>query len=602
MIPRNPLWGRLLLVAAGTGLMLFCALSVRMSGFVDGEYIPQNADAFYHARRILDAVMSGQPVIQFDSRMHVPEGSWITWPWGYDQALAWIVSLFGPFSSEQDAARILFHLPLALIPVAIGLMVWLTWQLRLSLAMSALAVLAFAAIPEMFMNYALGQVDHHDAEQIWALMLLNGAVWMLRVPASRAAPVFLGVSLGTAIAVQNGLFLLPVMFVLALAMVWLRGLPLPQPGRLHALAIALFLASLAVCIPSQQWRSGRFSYLDLSWFQLYVAAVCAVYVAWMARTRPSARAIAAMALIGVVAVAAAYVPVKSGMQFASGHAEFTQNISEAISPYHAMAVFGPVRSTRLFTWLIWLSLPAMLFCAWWTWRDRRVEMVAFAAISVVVLLLMQSQVRFLNLGMMSLVIALPLAVEELAARREQVAKLARLAMVLVVMVCFLPTRGIYATLWLPGDDYSYSAVRHNLKQLAKACAERPGTVVAPLEAGHWIRYHTACSVVANMFVLSPIQVAKIQELYGLQDLSAAQLRAARPDVRYVMAYIDVGAALKSGLTNPTDADIQAVLQYQRPLFAELLRSDRGPPAGYRQIGAAQTSQGGIYARLFEIER
>jgi hypothetical protein len=65
--------------------------------------------------------------------------------------------------------------------------------------------------------------------------------------------------------------------------------------------------------------------------------------------------------------------------------------------------------------------------------------------------------------------------------------------------------------------------------------------------------------------------------------------------------IDVGAALLSGLENPSDADIQAVLNYQRPLFAELLRSDWPPPAGYKQLSAAQTENGGVHARVFEVE-
>jgi len=29
--------------------------------------VPSNADAFYHARRILDVVMTGAPVAQFDA-------------------------------------------------------------------------------------------------------------------------------------------------------------------------------------------------------------------------------------------------------------------------------------------------------------------------------------------------------------------------------------------------------------------------------------------------------------------------------------------------------------------------------------------------------
>jgi asparagine N-glycosylation enzyme membrane subunit Stt3 len=598
---KHPLWGRLVLFVAGTGLMLFCAYSVHMSAYVNGEYIPQNADAFYHARRILDAVMTGHPVIQFDPRMHVPQGSWITWPWAYDQTMAWIVSLFGPYSTQQQAAHVLFVLPLTFIPVTIALMVWLTWQLRLPLGMSVLAVLALAAVPQIFMLYALGNVDHHDAEQIWTLLLLNGAVWMLRAPASRAAPVFLGVALGTAVGVQNGLFMLPVVLVLALAIAWLRGLPLPDHRRLHALAVSLLLATLAVCIPSQQWRNGVFSYLELSWFQLYVAAVCAAYIVWIAHAGPSRRNLVLMATVGVAVLVAALVPIESGLRFASGRSDSIRNVVEAISPYSAVSRLGPGRSTRLFTWMMWFSLPAMVLCVWWAIRSSKPGLVVFAAISTVLLLLMQSQVRFDNLGMMSLVITLPMAAEELAARRHDLAKVARLGIVLLVCVCFLPTKGIYATLWLPGDSYSYGAVRQNIKLLARNCATKPGVVLAPLDAGHWIRYHTDCSVIANAFVLSPLQVAKVQELHELLQLSPEQLRASRPDVLYVLAYMDVGSAMASGMMEPTEADIQAVLPDMPKLMGDLLRTDRPLPEGYKLLSAAQTRKGGIYARVFEIE-
>jgi hypothetical protein len=598
---QKSLWGRLLLVAAGTGLMSFCALSVLSSGYIDGQFIPQNADAFYHARRILDAVMSGEPVVQFDALMHVPEGSWITWPWGYDQALAWIVSAIGPYDTEQQAARVLFHIPLAFIPVAIGLMVWLTWQLRLSLGMGALAVLAYAATPYIFMQYSVGNVDHHFAEQIWVLLLLNCAVWMVRFPASRVASPLLGFVLGSGIAIQNGLFLLPVILVLALAVLWLRGLPMPDRTRLIALAISLLLAVLVVCFPSQPWRNGEFDYLLLSWFQFYVAAVCATYIIWMGYARPSGRSLVPMVIVGIAALVACYVPIASGAQFAAGQSASIQNIAEAISPYNAVSRLGAARSTRLFTWLVWFSLPAMMLSAWWSCRSRKPELVVFAAMSVILLLLMQSQIRFIVMGIMSLVVVLPLAAEELAARKPAAAKSVRLAVVLLTIICFLPTRGVFRTVWVAGNDYSYMALRSELESLAEKCAQDPGVVVAPMDAGHWIRYHTDCSVVANAFVLSPIQVAKVEELYGLLKMTPAQLREVRPDVKYVLASIDVAEAFRAGLIDPTEADIQSILPHEWELTRGLLRTDTPPPVGYRQISAARAPKGGVYAKVFAIE-
>ena len=51
--------------------------------------------------------------IEFDALIQHPEGSWISWPWGYDTAMATVVGWFGPFTSESAAAAVLLHLSVA---------------------------------------------------------------------------------------------------------------------------------------------------------------------------------------------------------------------------------------------------------------------------------------------------------------------------------------------------------------------------------------------------------------------------------------------------------------------------------------------------------
>ena len=63
--------------------MLFSSAAV-----VDGQYIPVSNDSFYHARRIIDAATGAGDFYQFDTMIHVPEGSWLNWPWGYDLILS----------------------------------------------------------------------------------------------------------------------------------------------------------------------------------------------------------------------------------------------------------------------------------------------------------------------------------------------------------------------------------------------------------------------------------------------------------------------------------------------------------------------------------
>jgi hypothetical protein len=595
-------WGRVLLFVAGSVLLLFGAHSVLGASYWDGEFHPAHADAFYHGRRILDAVMSGQPVIQFDPRIHMPEGSWLTWPWGFDQCLASITSLFGPFATEQEAARVLFQLPLAFAPVAIGLMVWLTWQLGLSTPMSAMAVLSYAAVPVMTFQYAPGNVDHHFAEQLWVLLLLNGAVWLLRRPESRAAPLFLGTVLGTGVAIQNGLFILPVMLVLAMGVAWLRGLPLPARARLDTLAATLILVTLAVCVPSQLWRMGEFGFYVLSWFHVYVALVCAAYMAWMARARPSWRSVGLMAAVGGVALAAAYVPVAGGMTFATGNFAAIGDILEAKSPYRVYREMGAQFSTVQLSWLMWFMMPALLASAWWVLRSSSPRRVVFAVISGVVLALMQMQTRFAVMGMMSLVIVFPLLADDLSVRRPELRKKISLLAALAMVICFLPVRTWFRGVWVPGSSVSYASLRPELKTLGEACSTQAGTVLALQDAGHWITYHTKCSVLADVFILTPQHVAKIAEVNQLMATMPDQLRATRPDIRYVLVNIDPRNIPMMGLWQPTEAQIQAVLPSQWPLVRELLRPDRPLPQGYRVVKDALSAKGGLYARVLEIER
>ena len=111
-----------LLWIAGSMVMVAGALAMFSASLIDHQYLPATADSFYHARRILDSVFSGNPVIQFDGRIHVPEGSWLVWPWGYDTVMARITSL-GPFANRDDANRVLMNIPPAAAPIAVALVV-----------------------------------------------------------------------------------------------------------------------------------------------------------------------------------------------------------------------------------------------------------------------------------------------------------------------------------------------------------------------------------------------------------------------------------------------------------------------------------------------
>ena len=64
------------------------AMLYSSAAFVDGQYIPAGNDSFYHARRIIDAAVGERGFYEFDTMIHVPEGSWLNWPWGYDYLMS----------------------------------------------------------------------------------------------------------------------------------------------------------------------------------------------------------------------------------------------------------------------------------------------------------------------------------------------------------------------------------------------------------------------------------------------------------------------------------------------------------------------------------
>src|SRR3954467_3049759 len=189
---KSAFFSNALLWIAGSSLMAFFTLMTRSAAFTDGHYIPAHNDAFYHARRILDAVMTGQPVQQFDPHMHVPEGSWVTWPWAYDTVMAAITRLFGPYADENGAMAVLAHIPVFASALAIAAVVWAANLLRFNLLQSLLLIAGFACLPALHAGFAIGNVDHHFAEGIWTVLAICAGIWHFREGARLAPAVVLG--------------------------------------------------------------------------------------------------------------------------------------------------------------------------------------------------------------------------------------------------------------------------------------------------------------------------------------------------------------------------------------------------------------------------
>ncbi len=214
-------WLLVALIAAGV-----CGLKWPAAHFSD-EYLPFGNDAFYHARRILDTVADPAAFYEFDPKIHAPEGSLLTWPWGYDYAMARLVKAGELLGIPSPPIAILIWLPVLAVLLPVGLIMLIARRLGLRRPLVIIAGLATALSPLTQFLHGVGQIDHHFAEYIFVLATIaSGCRWFSR-PRGRAAAIMLGIVLGAATAIHNGLFILQVPVLVAL----LRAV---APGHAHA--------------------------------------------------------------------------------------------------------------------------------------------------------------------------------------------------------------------------------------------------------------------------------------------------------------------------------------------------------------------------------
>jgi asparagine N-glycosylation enzyme membrane subunit Stt3 len=593
----TPAFRNVLLWIVGALILVIMALMPLQGAYLNGEYLPAHPDAFYHARRILDVVMTGQPIMQFDSKIHVPEGSWITWPWAFDSAMAWITSWFGPFANEAQANRVLMHVPVAMGAVFVGIVLLVAVQLELSFTLRALLVIGMSALPVVNWSFAVGNIDHHFAETLWTALTLAAGLGFVRRPDSLAPGICLGLVLATAIGVHNSMFILQVPVALFFALRWLRGDVLPPFRSALAFALSLALGTLLVCIPSQPWRQGFFEFYTLSWFHLYIAAATALFCVLLTRVARTTRSVVILGLAAMLVLVPIVGMLGLAGSFMSGQLETLRFIAEVQSPYQLYANAGSAISTAQYSWLMWLSVPALVFNAFIAWRAREPGVQFFAVLGVLGLTLLQLQFRFHVFGELALV-ATPLLAIHFAQRHwpQLSGRLALLACI-GMLVAYVPTTAAWSLKKITAGQPGYKEFSGVFPVMREACAKRPGIVLASIDAGHWVRYHTACSVIADVFLLTPQHAAKDRENRMLMTKTPAHLLEAPQPVRYVFAFHALALIPRTG--EPPLDDFRSRMDL---LESSLLGDLRDLPPQYHLLWEQRTPAGQIYARLFEIVR
>ncbi len=224
-------------------IAVFMALQIYSAAIVDGHYIPVGTDSFYHARRILDAAIGERGFYQFDNMIHVPEGSWVNWPWAYDYLMARALSFAVWIRPSIEPMAFLAHVPVAWVFVNMGLLTMIGRQVRLGVALTAIACVSFALLPLTQSLHGVGIIDHHYIELTFVLATVWSGLRFFSGSNQAVDAIVLGIVLGIAPAFHNGLFILQMPVLACVLALWLRR-KAPQLRSLLWLAGALITTTL----------------------------------------------------------------------------------------------------------------------------------------------------------------------------------------------------------------------------------------------------------------------------------------------------------------------------------------------------------------------
>jgi hypothetical protein len=572
----------------------FFALLVTDSAVIGDLYIPVTNDSFYHARRVLDA-LGDRGFYQFDDRLHVPDGSWVPWPWAYDYLLAKATQLALWAVPTLDPMAFIAHVPVAWILVNAALFLAAARAAGLTRSMRALAMFCFAFSPLTQLLHMIGMVDHHYVEHTFVLLTAwLGLKWFRELGDVRRA-VMLGVALGAATAFHNGLFILQLLPLLAVFILWLRNSG-PSSAALRGFCVALVLTTLLVLLPSEPFQRGMFEFGLHSWFHLYVAVCTASAMAFMAWLPASRKSFAGLvALCGALTIPLG-AQLAGGAGFLSGSFSLLDRVSEVDSPYRLFTeTLGPTATLGYYSWLLLLAPAVLGFYGYGVIRERRPERVYFAVVVTFGVALLLSQLRLHYFGYFGLVVGMLLFIDDLRERRAWHRGLTFVATFGAVFLAFQPAlRERLFVPYAPSADTEYASVFALFLDLDRHCAAEPGTVLANTNDGSAILFHSDCSVISNNFILRAQDKTHIDEIDRLMRLTGEEIRAQRRDVKYLLLRGRDFIIVRDGV---------AYFDTENPIAKQFF-IDAAPPPGFALVNTIRLRDGNgdevTYAKLFKV--
>ncbi|MDA0679084.1 MAG: hypothetical protein O2880_01985 [Proteobacteria bacterium] len=585
-----------------TTIAILLALLMSSASLVDGEYIPVGNDSFYHARRILDAAIGERGFYQFDNMIHVPEGSWINWPWGYDYLMAVALSIALWIRPAMEPMAFLAHVPVAWLVVNMGLLTLIARKMSITPALTAVGLFGFALLPLTQTLHGVGIIDHHYVELTFVLASLwAGLGFFSEQRGSRDALIF-GIVLGIAPAFHNGLFILQVPALACFLVLWYRA-QMPDVRTLTYFAAALVGSTLLVLLPSEPFWDMQFEFWTLSWFHLYIVC-CSAIGAMFLGVRPFQKLnVTLLIALGAFLVIPLFARIMTGAAFLSGDLILLDQIAEVKSPVvRLQEEDGLYWITSFYSWLVFLTPFLIAIFAWRAWRDTRSVNVYFSIFVVFGLSLMLVQYRLHPFGSWAMIFAAILIAQELS-KKYGISTLATTAATLLVLaVAFQPPlKNRLIRLYTPGAAVDYAASRSLFKTFAESCSEIPGVAISYSDDGHYIRYHTDCSVVSNNFLLTPQHDRKIKEVQSMLVLNPEEFLEQVHAVDYI--FVRMYGIFETGPNGFQPTPIPDVVERNAPLFVALTFAEE-LPIEFKLVGEIRVDDDRDFAfvRVFRIVR
>jgi len=577
-----------------TAISIFLALLVIDSAFFEGEYIPMGNDSFYHARRMLDTAVGDRGFYQFDERIHVPDGSWIPWPWAYDYLMGHAARFAVWVSPSTDPLGFLTYVPVAWLAINAAVFLAAARRAGMALAFCAIAMLAFSLSPFVQLMHMPGKVDHHFIEFSFVLLVTWLGLRWFSMPQSTASAVGLGVALGLAPGFHNGMFVLQIPVLLTVGLLWLRGEQLARRD-LNALALTLLATTLLIVLPSEPFRQGSFEFGLLSWFHLYAAACTSIVLAFVGWRGYDKKSLLTLAIVCALLAVPLLGQLTHGAAFLSRDISMLENVIESMSPFTLFFDrFGPLRTVAQYSWLLLLAPPLLVYYLLCIFRRSSRRDLFFAVMTVFGLAFLMTQFRFNYFGLFSLITGSLLAAQRLSERLHWQRGLVFVGLLASLLIAYQPPlRQHLFAVYALGAAPLYERARPLFLELAERCEQEPGVILAHENDGNYLLFHTECSVISNNFMLTQKDESKIEQIGEMMRLSPDALREYQPDVKYLLLRVQDFIVERDG---------KIEIDRNAPLGGALL-TDSAPPEGFeliRTIWLDQDGQRVIYAKAFAV--